>query len=85
MTITIRVGEKEVKQVKSVVYLGSIIHGEGNSEKETIKRIGMVKTAFGSMAQILKNLSMKGRIRILHCFVWSKSLYGCETWTIKKD
>ena len=28
---------------------------------------------------------MKVRIRILRYFVWSKFLYGCQTWKIKKD
>ena len=57
------------------------------SEKEIVKRISMAKKAFGSMVQILKNLSisMKVRIRTLKCFVWSRLLYGCKTWTIKRD
>ena len=91
--VKIRVGDKEVKQV--VVYLGSTIHDEGNSEKEIIIGIekeiiigiGIAKKAFGSMTQILKNLSMsmKVRIRILKYFVWLKLLYGCEKRSIKTD
>ena len=79
--VTIRVGDKEVKQVNSAVYLVSAIHGEGLSEKEIVKRIGIAKKPFGSMVQILKNLgmSMKVRIRILKYFVSSRFLYGCET------
>ena len=85
--VKIKVGETEVKQVESFVYLGSTITDQGNSEKEIVKRIGLAKKAFGNMDNMLKNLSMsiKVRIRILKCFVWSKLLYGCEAWTIRKD
>ena len=36
------------------------------------------------MANILtsRNLSMKTRTRLSHCYVWSTLLYGAETWTI---
>ena len=85
MKVKIKVGDTGVKQVESFVYLGSTIADQGNSEKEIVKRIGIAKKAFGNMEKTLKNLSMsiKVRVRILKCFVWSKLLYGCETWTIR--
>ena len=83
----IKVGDTEVKQFESFVYLGSIINGQGSSEKETVKRIGLAKNAFSDMDKMLKNLSvnMKARVRLWKCFVWSKLLYGCEVRTIRKD
>ena len=83
----IKVGDTGVKQVESFIYLGSTFTGQGNSEKEIVKQIGLAKKALGNMDKMLKNLStsMKFRVRILKCFVWSKVLYGCEAWTIRKD
>ena len=87
VTMKIRVGDKKVKQVNSVVYLEGIIQGERISEKDIAKRIDMANKAFGSIAQILKNfsMSMKVGIRILKCCVRLRLLYGCQTWTLKKD
>ena len=80
-------GDTEVKQFASFVHLGSIVNEQGSSGKEILKRIGLAKKAFSDMGKVLKNLSMKmkARVRILKCFVWSKLLYGCEAWTIRKD
>ena len=80
-------GDTEVKQVENFVYLGSTITDQGNSEKEIVKRVGLAKRAFGNMDKMSKNLSMsiKVGVRILKCFVWSKLLYVCEAWTIRKD
>ena len=85
--VKIKVGETEVKQVESFVYLGSTSTDQGNSEKEIVKPIGLAKKTFGNMDKLLKNLSMsiKFRVRILKCFVWSKLLYGYVAWTIRKD
>ena len=67
--------------------MGSTITDQGSSEKEIVKWIGLGKKAFGNKYKMLKNLSMciKVRVRILKWFVWSKLLYGCEAWTIRKD
>ena len=27
---------------------------------------------------------METKIRVLQCYMWSVSLYGCETWTVSK-
>ena len=87
MKVKIKVGNTEVKQVESFVCLGSIINGQVSSEKEIVKRVGLAKKAFSEMDKMLENLStsMKARVRIFKCFVWSKLVYGCEAWTIRKD
>ena len=79
MKVELKVGDAEVKQVESFVYLGSITNDHVSSEKEIVKRIGLATKAV-DMDKMLKNLSMnmKARVRILKCFVWSKLLYGCE-------
>ena len=58
----------------------------GKSKKEVANRINQAKIAFWKKATILRsNISMKTRIRILMCYVFSVvSYYGCETWTFSK-
>ena len=52
---------------------------------ENIKRrIGIAKTTFSKMANVLtsKKIPLVTRKRILKCYVWSTLQYGAETWTI---
>ena len=78
---------REIEQVSQFKYLGSIITSDGRSDKDIRTRIGMAKSAFMEMKQILtsKKISKETRLRILKCYVWSVLLYGAETWTISKD
>ena len=73
-----------LEQVQSFVYLGSLFTSDARCEKEIRKRIGIAKAAFTSMNKVLtsRNISIKVRLRVLKCYVWSTLLYGCETWTI---
>ena len=59
---------------------------DGRSDTEVKKRMGIAKTAFKDLAQVLKNrkISLKTKKRILKCYVWSTLMYGCESWTISK-
>ena len=59
----------------------------GRCVEEVRKRIGMAKSSFANMRKILTNmnLSMKLRLRMLKCFVWSILLYGCEAWKVDRE
>ena len=61
---------------------------ENRSKTEVAKRINQAKIAFWEKATILRSrptISMKTRIRILMCYVWSVVSYGCETLTYSKS
>ena len=75
-----------IKHVDNFIYLGSLIRSNGKSDKEILRRTGIAKTAFKSMASILtsEGINMQKRLRALKCYVWSTLLYGCETWIISK-
>ena len=47
----------------------------------------MAKAAFRTHQGILmsKNTTLSLRIRILKTYIWTVALYGCETWTLKKN
>ena len=80
------VGEREIKQVEKFSYLGSLITSDGRSDSEIKKRIGISKAIFEKMGKILKNrkLSMKTKLRVLDCYIFSTLTYGSECWTISQ-
>ena len=85
--VTILVGGKELKQVKSYLYLGQMVTSDGRCDTEIKRRIGIAKSSFGKMKDALtsRRLNLSTRKRLLHCYVMSTLLYGCETWTISKQ
>ena len=79
-------GEKEIEQVDSFVYLGQLITNEGKNEKEILRRISIARCTFLQMSKSLccRDMRLDTRQRILRCYIWSTLLYGSETWTISK-
>ena len=75
-------------QVQLFVYLGSLFTSDARSDKEIRRRIGIEKSTFTSMMNIIltaRNIGIAVRLRVLKCYIWSTLLYGCETWTISGD
>ena len=56
----------DVSQVESFVYLGSTLTGDGRSDTEIKRRIGIAKKAFRGLGQVLKNkqISLNTKKRI---------------------
>ena len=75
-----------VKQIEKFSYLGSLITSDGKCDSEIKKKIGLSKSMFEKMKKILRNrqLSMKTRLKVLHCYVFSTLTYGSECWTMSK-
>ena len=69
-----------------MVYLGYMAKEDGKCDKEILRRIGIARTAFESMAKILTsiNVSIELKSRIVKCYIWSTLLYEAETWTLAK-
>ena len=67
-----------------MVYLGYMATEDGKCYKEIKRRVGIARTAFESMANIVtsRNISIELRSRIVKCYIWSTLLYGTETWTL---
>ena len=84
--ISISVEGKPVQQVDRMMYLGYMATEDRKCDKEIKRRIGIARTAFGSMAKILasRNISFELRSCIAKCYIWSTLLYGAETWALTK-
>ena len=63
----LNVTDKEIKQVDSFIYLGSIITSDERSETDIKCRIGIAKSAFTGMRNVLcsKKLNIETRKRVL--------------------
>ena len=84
--VSISLKGKDIEEVKTFKYLGSLIKSNGSSTEEIRSRIAMGKGAYVKVKTLLtaQTIPIKLRKRFAKCFVWSVVLYGCESWTIKK-
>ena len=81
----VNVKGQRLTQVKQYKYLGTTVENTGQCKTEVANRINQAKVTFWKKATILRsNISIKTRIRILMCYVFSVVSYGCETWTYSK-
>ena len=59
---------------------------DGRSARDVIARIGMAKTVFREKRELLTRRCSKSiRKRMAKTLVWPVAIYGCETWTLRKD
>src|ERR1051325_7836440 len=60
-------------------------HG-GRSLTDGKIRIGMAKEAFNNRKELLTKRMRKAlKKKIVKTIVWPVALYGCETWTLRKE
>ncbi len=81
----VNVKGQRLTQVKQYKYMGATVEHTGQCKTEVAQRINQAKIDFWKKATILRSdISMKTRIRILMCYVFSVVSYRCETWTYSK-
>ena len=70
--ISFGVEGKPIQQVDRMVYLGYMATEDGKCDKEMKRRIGIARTAFESMANILtsRNISIELKSCIAKCYIW---------------
>ena len=80
----LKIGNEPIKQVDRFKYLGSTITEDCRSESDIKQRIGIARSAFGKMRNVISNRHVRimTRMRIIKSYIWASLLYGCETWTI---
>src|SRR6478609_8030965 len=84
--VNITVEGQSVEQVSKFRYLGSLISKDGRCLVDVKTRIGMAKDAFNKRKELLtKSIRVDLRKRLVKTLVWLVVLYGCETWTMRKE
>jgi len=82
--VKIMVAQKQLENVESFIYLGSMLTNDGRCTCETKCRIAVAKAAFNKKrALFTSTLDLKLRKKLVKCYIWSIALYGAETWTIR--
>jgi hypothetical protein len=84
--VEIKIDGQLVEQVPRFKYLGAMITEDGRSEQDVRIRIGMAKSAFSKRKDLLnRRMSRVVKKKIVKTIIWPVALYGCETWTLRKD
>ena len=85
--VQMQIGSDSIEQVEKYVYLGHTISENGKCVEEIRKRMGIAKSNYLAMHDILssRRLNIKLRVRMLRCYVISALLYATETWTICQE
>ena len=80
------IGNETLELTEKFVYLGSCISPSGLTE-ESLSRIGKARAAFAALRHLWRrhdiHLALKGRV--YSATVRSVLLYGCETWSTRKE
>jgi hypothetical protein len=78
--VKIMIDQKQLENVESFKYLGSILTNDGRCTCEIKCRIAMAKAAFNKKrTHFTSTLDLKLRKKLVKCYIWSIALYGTET------
>ena len=75
--------QKQLENVESFKYLGSILTNDGRCICEIKCRIAMAKAAVNKKGALFAStLGWELREKLAKCYIWSVALYGAETWML---
>jgi len=84
LPVKIMIDQKQLENVESFKYLGSISTNDGRCTCEIKCRIAMAKAAFNKKRTLFTStLDLELRKNLVKCYVWIIAFYGAETWTLR--
>jgi len=82
--VKITIDKKQLQNVESFKYFGSILTNDGRCSCEIKCRLAMAKAAFNKKrALFTTTLDLELRKKLVNCYIWSIALYGAETGTLR--
>jgi hypothetical protein len=83
-SVTTVIDQKQLKNVESFKYFGSMLTNDGRCTCEIKSRIAMAKAVFNKKRALFSStLDLKLRKKLVKFYIWSIALYGVETWRIR--
>jgi hypothetical protein len=77
------IDQKQLENVESFKYLGTILTNDGRYTCEIKCKIAMAKAGFNKNRTLFTStLDLELRKKLMNSYIWSIALYGAETWTI---
>ena len=69
------------------IFLGSKITADGDCSHEIKRRLLLGRKVMTNLDSILKSrdITLPAKVRLVKAMVFPVVMYGCESWTIKKD
>ena len=76
-----------VETVADFIFLGSKITADGDHNNEVKRRLLLGRKVMNNLDSILKSrdITLQTKVFLVKAMVFPVVIYGCESWTIKKD
>jgi len=83
----ILIQNEQLEQVDTFPYLGSVITEDGECTTEFRTRLNRGHAIVASLQKLRKSHSIpiSTKIRLMKTLVWPVTMYGCESWTLRKN
>ena len=76
-----------VETMTDFIFLGSKITADGDCSHEVKRRLLLGRKVMTNLDSFLKSrdITLPTKVHLAKAMVFSVVMYGCESWTIKKD
>jgi len=76
-----------VQTVSDFIFLGSKITADGDCSHEIKKHLLLGRKVMTNLESIFKSrdITLPTKVRLVKALVFPVVMYGCESWTVKKD
>jgi len=83
----ILIQDKQLEQVDTFPYLGSLITEDGKCATEFRTGLNKGQAIGASLQKIWKshNIPISTKLRLMKALVWPVATHGCESWTLRKN
>jgi len=83
-SVQIIMDHKQLENVESLKYLGSLIANDARCTLEIKTRVVLAKSAFNKKKFFHQPIGLTFRNKLVKCYIWSIAWYDVETWALRK-